>query len=159
MLADAEWRLRSVRSHMESALSRHIATLAGQNPSLDPSDLQSLAVETLHLTGCSYATWLRYETKFERQYDRAYNAWGRYQVHQRRGSAQQPDSASPAPSPNLGPLGSNVHTTDTLHAIPTPPAHFAPPNSPSDIPSTASCADLSSRLPPPPDFARYGIAQ
>ena len=46
----------------------------GQNPSLDPLDLQSLAVETLHLTDCSYSTCLRYETKFERQYDRAYSA-------------------------------------------------------------------------------------
>ena len=35
-MADAEWRLRRVRYHMESAFSRHIATLAAQNPSLDP---------------------------------------------------------------------------------------------------------------------------
>ena len=92
-MADAEWRLRRVRTHMESAISRHIATLAAQNPALDPLELQSLAVETLHQTGCSYSTWLRYETKFERQYDRAYATWMRYQLDRRRCSMQDDDTA------------------------------------------------------------------
>ena len=137
-MADAEWRLRRVRSHMESALSRHILTLAPQNPALDELDLQSLAVETLHLTGCSCATWLRYETKFERQYDRAYNAWGRYQATKLRHSTAEIDRdierscaippAEPEPAPV--PLASNVqnpgsppdnaqHTSSASHYSPS----------------------------------------
>ena len=82
-MADAEWRLRRVRAHMESAIARHMATL----PQLDATDLQSLAIETLSQTGCSYGTWLRYEAKFERQYDRACAAWTRYQHEIRRAAA------------------------------------------------------------------------
>ena len=110
-MADAEWRLRRVRRHMESAFSRHIATLAEQNPSLDPLDLQSLAVETLHQTGCSHSTWLRYETKFERQYDRAYKTWTGYQDRRTRNATQEIDraiqQALAVPPPTLG---SNVQT-------------------------------------------------
>ena len=118
-MADAEWRLRRVRCHMESAFSRHIATLALQNPSLDPLDLQSLAVETLHQTGCSHSTWLRYETKFERQYDRAYNTWTRYQQRRTRNARQEFDCAivqalavPPPTATETVPteLGSNVQT-------------------------------------------------
>jgi hypothetical protein len=88
-MADAEWRLRRVRRHMESAFTRHIATLAEANPSLNPDDAEALAVETLSGAGCSHATcshatWLRYEIKFERQYDRANAAWCRYQDSLRR---------------------------------------------------------------------------
>jgi hypothetical protein len=83
-MADAEWRLRRVRRHMESAFTRQIATLAGQDPSLNPDDAEALAVETLGHAGCSHATWLRYEIKFERQYDRANAAWCRYQDSLRR---------------------------------------------------------------------------
>ena len=33
-MVDAEWRLRRVRCHAESAVSRHTATLAAQNPAI-----------------------------------------------------------------------------------------------------------------------------
>ncbi len=118
-MADAEWRLRRVRGYMESAISRHMATLAGQNPAMNPLDLQSLAVETLHQTGCSHATWLRYETKFERQYDRAYATWTRYQDNRTRIARREIDLAvkrslrvpPPAAEPESPTLGSNVQTT------------------------------------------------
>ncbi len=139
-MADAEWRLRHVRSHMESALARHIVTLSGQHPALHPHDLQSLAVETLHQTGCSYATWLRYETKFERQYDRAYNAWVRYQAGKRRESTAVIDLAighalavpPPQPEPDSVPLASNVQsaggTCNPAHSEPNcPPLTFSAP--------------------------------
>ena len=161
-MADAEWRLRSVRRHMEPALSRHIAALAAQNPSMDPSGLQSLAVETLHQTGCSYATWLRYETKFERQYDRAYTAWSRYQDVQHRASNQQSSkpqldfallqALSLPPSPNIGPSGSNVQKVNAPH-----PA--VSQNPPSEGPRAVSAEERITPPPPPPDSARYGIAQ
>ena len=129
-MADAEWRLRGVRGHMESALARHMLTLAPQNPALDPRDLQSLAVETLHQTGCSYATWLRYETKFERQYDRAYNAWSRYQATKQPHSTAETDhdiepscGIPPAdPEPASVQMASNVHNPDGLGN----PADLAP---------------------------------
>ncbi len=84
-MADAEWRLRRVRAHMESAIARHMETL----PPLDATDLQSRAIETLSQTGCSYGTWLRYEAKFERQYERACNGWTRYQNEIRRAAATE----------------------------------------------------------------------
>ena len=40
-MADAEWRLRRVRFHLESALSRHMETLSQQHPALPLLDLQS----------------------------------------------------------------------------------------------------------------------
>ena len=86
-MADAEWRLRGVRMHMESAIARHMETLSAAHPELDAMNLQSRAIETLGQTGCSYGTWLRYESKFERQYERANNAWLRYQQSSRRAAA------------------------------------------------------------------------
>ena len=77
-MANAEYRLRAVRDQMESALTRHTATIALPQPGLSGIDLQSRAIETLAETGCSYSTWLRYETKFERQYDRAQAEFWRY---------------------------------------------------------------------------------
>ena len=74
-MADADWRLRRVREHLESAMTRHMAALSLVHPDLSPRELQSVAIETLGETGTSYATWLRYETKFERQYDRAFKGW------------------------------------------------------------------------------------
>ena len=49
------------------------------HPGIPALELQSIAVETLSQTGTAYGTWLRYETKFERQYDRAFKDWSRYQ--------------------------------------------------------------------------------
>jgi hypothetical protein len=91
-MADAEWRLRRVREYMESALTRRIATLSTQHPDVGPIELQSRAIETLHAGGGpSYSTWLRYETKYERQYDRAYTGWNRYQKDRRHASATDAD--------------------------------------------------------------------
>ena len=138
-MADAEWRLRRVRLHMESAISRHMSKLAAENPDLNPLDLQSLAVETLGQTGgshstCSYSTWLRYETKFERQYDRAYATWTRYQNHQRRASAQKVEPSQPgftAPSAAAAPpasdLASNVQNVSHQQHPAQPAAPFVAP--------------------------------
>ena len=90
-MADADWRLRRVREHLESALSRQMNKLASLHPGVSALELQSLAIETLSETGTSYATWLRYETKFERQYDRAFKGWSSYQADARRIARQEAD--------------------------------------------------------------------
>jgi len=64
---------------MEIAITAHIETLKQRHPDLAARALEAKAIETLAETGCSYSTWLRYEAKFERQYDRAYKAWLQYQ--------------------------------------------------------------------------------
>ena len=129
-MVDAEWRLRRVRCHTESAVSRHTATLAAPEPGH-------------HLAGCSCSTCLGYETKFERQYDRAYSAWTRYPNEQRHNSklANAGKRALAAPPPAAGEtesaeLGSNVQNAQPQHvpaetAAPET-AHNAPPllNSP-----------------------------
>jgi hypothetical protein len=122
-MADAEWRLRRVRQHHESALTRHIAAIAQHHPGADPLELQSIAIESLVKTGTSHATWLRYESKFERQYQQAQRDWRAYQqvLRQTESAAQTealanalnaplpsvPPSPTPAPAPALA---SNVQT-------------------------------------------------
>ena len=94
-MADAEWRLRRVRTCMSAALARQMEKLAAEFPDLahDHIARESRAIETLAETGCSHATWLRYETKFERQYDRAHREWSRYQADRRRISDKEADIA------------------------------------------------------------------
>jgi len=78
-MVDAEWRLRRVRHQLENALTRRITALYHDDPEAPMIELQSRAIETLGIAepGPSYLTWLRYETKFERQYDRANQNWNR----------------------------------------------------------------------------------
>jgi len=91
-MADAEWRLRRLRSHLASALARHLETIAQRHPELtDPSDLESRAIETLAETGCSYTTWLRYESRLQNQYDRAYKSWIDYENARRRIASVEAD--------------------------------------------------------------------
>ena len=91
-MANAEWRLRRLRCALQSALTRRIAALSSDYPDAEPVDLHSLAIESLGpATGTSYGTWLRYETKFERQYDRAYKDWVHYQANRRRISDKEAD--------------------------------------------------------------------
>ena len=78
-MADAHRRLRRVRQQLESALVRQMEGLCPTHPGIPALELHSIAVETLSQTGTAYGTWLRYETKFERQYDRAFKDWSRYQ--------------------------------------------------------------------------------
>ena len=75
-MADAEWRLRRVRRHVEVTLTRKIEERTLANPDKDPIELQALAHEQLEKTLAGY---LRYESKFERQHDRAYRQWAQYQ--------------------------------------------------------------------------------
>ena len=92
-MADAEYSLRRVRACIEDALTRRIADLTADRPDADPVTLQTLAIETLkEATGTSYSTWLRYESKFENQYDRAYKGWIRYQDVSRRAAATDADT-------------------------------------------------------------------
>ena len=122
-MADAEWRLRRLRTHLGSALARHLETLAQRHPELtDGIDLESRAVETLAETGCSYATWLRYESRFQNQYDRAYRTWTAYENSRRRIASKEADimirKTIFAPLPGELPV-SNVQTA-TGQYIPQP---------------------------------------
>jgi hypothetical protein len=128
-MADAEWRLRRLRSHFASALARHLETIAQRQPELtDPADRESRAVETLAETGCSYSTWLRYESRLQNQYDRAYKTWTGYQNARRRNASAEADALmrrtlfAPLPSETSVP---NVQT--------------APAQSPAQIPRSAPC--------------------
>ena len=118
-MADADWRLRRVRQQLESALVRQMDSLAPTHPGLPVPELQSIAVETLSQTGTAYGTWLRYETKLERQYDRAFKNWTSYQQLSRKEAVREADLAIKnmlfAPLPNQLPddappvkLASNV---------------------------------------------------
>ena len=114
-MADAEWRLRRLRTHLTSALARHLETIAQRNPELtDPADRESKAIETLAETGCSYSTWLRYESRLQNQYDRAYKAWATYENGRRRIAVTETEIAMRqaifAPMPSE-PAVSNVQTT------------------------------------------------
>jgi hypothetical protein len=71
-MADAEWRLRRVRCYQQALLARKIDELAPLHLEIDPIDLQAFALDALLRESSSYAQFLRYETKFERQYRFAY---------------------------------------------------------------------------------------
>jgi hypothetical protein len=77
-MADAEWRLRRVRRYQQTLLTRKIEELAPLHPDTDPIDLQAFAFDALLRESSSYTRFLRYETKFERQYNTAYNLWCAY---------------------------------------------------------------------------------
>ena len=158
-MADAEWRLRRVRTHMESAIARHMATLCTRDPELDPADLQSRAIETLSQTGCSYGTWLRYEAKFERQYDRACAAWTRYQHEIRRAAATAAKTAidevlaQTLVDPEMGSNVQNQHVQSVTRpggAGPRPAAasQAAPvlPDNPPAVPATSPVQPQSHAL-------------
>jgi len=104
-MTDAEWRLRRLREHLAWAITRQMAKLTSAHPDLSLRELQSLAIESLSETGTSYGTWLRYETKFERQYDRAFKDWTRYQELRRNAIIKETDLAmkkilsAPLPEP------------------------------------------------------------
>ena len=144
-MADAEWRLRSVRMHMESAIARHMETLSAAHPDLDAMDLQSRAIETLGQTGCSYGTWLRYESKFERQYERANNAWLRYQQNGRRAEATDAKTA-------LDQVFTHVYTIPEMGSnVQSPPAQPVPkPGGAGPWPAAASqAAPIPAECPTP----------
>jgi hypothetical protein len=92
-MADADWRLRRVREHQESAITRQMAKIWSAHRDLPAMELQSIAIETLSDTGTSYGTWLRYETKFERQYYRTFKDWSKYQELRRNHAIKEADAA------------------------------------------------------------------
>ena len=151
-MADAEWRLRRVRAYMESAIARHMETLCTLYPELDAVELQSRAIETLAETGCSYSTWLRYETKFERQYDRANNAWHRYQQDIRRAAATDRKNAlnqvraleRGIPQPTNAPaLGSNVQNPQPQSVTPVPAVAETDSAGPRSVAAPHACPQMS----------------
>jgi hypothetical protein len=120
-MADAEWRLRRLRSHLASALARHLETVAQRHPELtDPADRESRAIETLAETGCSYSTWLRYESRFQNQYDRAYKAWTAHENARRRNAATEAEilvrRALSMPAPGVSKTPTVVFNVQTAQA-------------------------------------------
>jgi len=75
-MGDAEWRLRRVRGYIEQDLTHKIEELTPLHPAAVALELQATAYQALEH---ELAAWLRYESKFERQYDRAYRTWTQYQ--------------------------------------------------------------------------------
>jgi hypothetical protein len=133
-MADAEWRLRRLRSHIASALARHLETIAQRHPELtDTADHESRAIETLAETGCSYSTWLRYESRFQNQYDRACKAWTDYQNARRRTASTETDLL--IRQTLFAPLPPETNTDETE----TSNVQTAPAQQPAQIPRNAPC--------------------
>jgi len=74
-MANAEWRLRRVRRHMELALNTKIAELQSQDPTASPLELQAKAFDLLVNESNSFKLLMRYETRFENLYSRAQRDW------------------------------------------------------------------------------------
>jgi uncharacterized protein YchJ len=70
-MANAEWRLRRARQHQVFLLTDKIEELRQANPDADPARLQFDATCDLWENSKTYRMLLRYETKFERQYEHA----------------------------------------------------------------------------------------
>ena len=82
-MADAEWRLRRVRQYQETLLTEACEEISSADPSLDPGQVQVRAYDHLLSKSNTLAVLMRYETKFERQYDRAFKGWCSYQIERR----------------------------------------------------------------------------
>ena len=143
-MADAEWRLRRLRSHLTSALARHLETIAQRCPELtDPADLESRAIETLAETGCGYTTWLRYESRLQNQYDRAYKTWTDYENARRRIASAEVDIQMRQAL--FAPLPSEISNVQTAPRQQPDVAVAAPPH--------PSCKDRPDGEPNPPRSA------
>ena len=154
-MADAEWRLRRVRQYIEITLTRKINELAAAHPDQDPIELQALAYEQLEKP---LATYFRYESQFERRYDRAYRQWSGYQHGRGRKqtndirrmllSLELPPPGTPVPIPAEAPTPANKLRNATNE--PNPEANETrnatnEPNPALPTPRNASCPCGSGR--------------
>lgn len=80
-MADAEWRLRRMRQYSSIIIQHKIKELSATLPNLHPLELQARAHAECE---SSLAFFQRQEQQHQRQYDRAFSAFMRYQTHQRR---------------------------------------------------------------------------
>jgi hypothetical protein len=135
-MADAEWRLRRVRQHQETLLTEACEEISSADPSLDPDRVQVRAYDQKSTT---LAVLMRYETKFERQYDRAFKGWCSYQIQRRdsniRAYLRQVDPILPIePNPPDDPIPELTADRRSLTA-------FLPiePNLPVQTPRNAPC--------------------
>jgi hypothetical protein len=78
-MADAEWRLRRCRMYQEELLTARIEEIRPAHPGASSIALQALAYDALHRESGALAQLMRYEVRFQSQYDKAYRAWGDYQ--------------------------------------------------------------------------------
>ncbi len=119
-MAAAEWRLARVRRLLHDALAAQLESLAERHPGSSPDRLQRLAVEALNESRTSYSTWLRYESKFQRDYERAYPSWDAYQKARRVAALQHLEAEISAPGPASVPALAPRRTFEPNFAPPTP---------------------------------------
>ncbi len=129
-MADAEWRLRRARLHHEWLLTEKIEEIADAHPSFGPVQLQIRAHEQLTAESAYFRQILRFEEKFERQYNRAYRGWAAYEKGSERALNRNMDIALkqalaapipgfPTPEPKSAPTAEN--DTTEPNAIPQTP--------------------------------------
>jgi len=71
-MADADWRLRRVRLWEEVQLRKAMGYQSAEDPNTPLEYQQAMAFAALAEKGRGFTQIIRYETKFERQYDRAF---------------------------------------------------------------------------------------
>jgi hypothetical protein len=82
---DAEWRLRRCRRYQQDLLTARILVLQNAaGPEDSPSLIPVQAHASLYNENPFFAQLLRWETKFERQFDRAHRAWAQNRDSQKR---------------------------------------------------------------------------
>jgi hypothetical protein len=136
-MANAEWRLRRIRQHQETLLTEACCEIAAADPTLDPIQVQARAYDHLLSKSSTLAVLLRYQTKFERQYDRAYRGWCAY-VIQRQRQAVRSVSQPPPPQDSIAALPPEI-LKRYRHLL--PPNMILPdePNPPAQTPRNAPC--------------------
>ncbi len=70
-MAAAEWRRARVRDYIARTVNAAIAPLAAEHPEADAVELQRLAWLALLEGDAGFRQFLRFETRLERQYERA----------------------------------------------------------------------------------------
>jgi len=115
-MADAEWRLRRTRHYQEELLTLRIEDIAVARPDASPIALQALAYDALLTESRGFAQFLRYETKYERQYNTAYNQWCSYRDGMTRKKSRDAEtqvmSYLAAPIPTVAAHSEPIDRTD-----------------------------------------------
>jgi hypothetical protein len=124
-MADAEWRLRRVRDYIKYSIAFRADCLNQHNPEADPTFHQALAFEDAH-RDAGLGLYLRYETQFQRQYDRAFQGLLKYRDQAARRPKPQPVSVLPFEPISTSAPAEPALVTERTQTNPQAPVPVAP---------------------------------
>jgi hypothetical protein len=117
-MADGEWRLRRIRAIQEEMLAARCEDFSAMYPGIKTLHLHAGAYNSL-LKETGFAHFLRYEIKFERQFDRATK--GLLAARKDAAARHRSDRTQPPPSPGRPSTNAKPRASATGRPTPTEP--------------------------------------